>query len=165
MNEPDNQKSTTPQPRDVVREPNGDSSKIRLRLSKFRFSMRTLFILVTLLCVLLVPLSVSLYQARQRLLAVEWVLANGGMVAFNESGEVNYVNLHDTQITDAGLEHLKGMTSLTFLMLNNTQVTDSGLEHLKGLTSLNILYLQRTQITDVGLSELQAALPKCIVLK
>jgi hypothetical protein len=50
---------------------------------------------------------VKLYQARQQRLAVEWVLANGGIVSHNESGEVNYVSLSDTQITDAGRSELK----------------------------------------------------------
>ena len=158
MNEPDNQnKSTTPQPRDVVREPKGDSSKNRQWLPKFRFSMRTLFILVTLLCVLLVPLSVKLYQARQQRLAVEWVLANGGKVSLNESGEVVKVFFSDynTQITDAGLVHLKGLTSLKSLSLDHTQISDTGLEHLKSLTSLRALILTGTQITDAGLKHLK----------
>ncbi|PHS03546.1 MAG: hypothetical protein COA78_17700 [Blastopirellula sp.] len=51
-------------------------------LPKIRFSMRTLFILVTLLCVLLVPLSVKLYQARQQRLAVELLRANGAEVDY-----------------------------------------------------------------------------------
>ena len=43
-------------------------------------------------------------------------------------------NLNNTQITDAGLEHLKGLTSLEELLLAATQITDAGLEHLKGMT-------------------------------
>ncbi|HIE98042.1 MAG TPA: hypothetical protein EYQ63_13760 [Fuerstia sp.] len=40
-------------------------------------------------------------------------------------------------------------------------VTDAGLEHLKGLTKLNFLDLNVTQVTDAGLAEIKAALPKC----
>ncbi|MEO2033890.1 MAG: leucine-rich repeat domain-containing protein [Planctomycetaceae bacterium] len=47
-----------------------------------------------------------------------------------------------------GLEHLKGLTKL---VLSNTQITDAGQEHLKGLTSLHSLDLRDTQITDAGL--------------
>jgi uncharacterized protein (TIGR03067 family) len=65
------------------------------------------------------------------------------------------LSLYRTQITDAGLVHLKGMTSLTRLYLDNTQITDAGLEHLKGLTSLTHLYLRETQITDAGLVHLK----------
>ena len=62
--------------------------------------------------------------------------------------------LHNTQITDAGLDHLKGMTDLRELDLDNTQITDAGLEHLKGLTDLRKLALSGTQITDAGLEHL-----------
>ena len=44
-------------------------------------------------------------------------------------------------MTDAGLEHLKGLTQLQSLCLGNTKVTDAGLEHLKGLTQLQSLHL------------------------
>ena len=40
-------------------------------------------------------------------------------------------------MTDAGLEHLKGLTQLQRLACGDTQVTDAGLEHLKGLTNSN----------------------------
>ena len=87
----------------------------------------------------------------------------GGRVRLDaKSGEAT-VGLHNTQITDAGLTHLKGMTSLRGLDLHNTQITGAGLVHLKGLTSLKWLYLNDTQITDAGLTEIKAALPKCNV--
>ena len=65
------------------------------------------------------------------------------------------------QVTDAGLEHLKGLANLRVLQLLNTKVTDAGLEHLKGLTSLRDLHLWNTQVTDDGVKELQEALPNC----
>jgi hypothetical protein len=43
--------------------------------------------------------------------------------------------------------------------------TDAGLEHLKGLTSLENLELHNTPITDTGLAEIKAALPTCEVSK
>ena len=42
----------------------------------------------------------------------------------------------NTKVTDAGLEHLKGLTDLQTLELLHTKVTDAGLEHLEGLTRL-----------------------------
>jgi hypothetical protein len=47
------------------------------------------------------------------------------------------------------------------LYLSDTQVTDTGLEHLKGLTNLERLELNRTQVTDEGVRKLQEALPNC----
>ena len=41
-----------------------------------------------------------------------------------------------------------------------TQVTDAGLVHLKGLTNLEKLYLNSTHVTDAGATELKKALPK-----
>ena len=39
--------------------------------------------------------------------------------------------------------------------------TDAGLEHLKGLSNLQELYLGKTQVTDEGIKKLQQALPNC----
>jgi len=65
------------------------------------------------------------------------------------------LELSGTQITDVGLEHLKGLTNLKRLFLYRTQVTDAGLDRLKGLTSLEVLYLIDTLISDSGLEHLK----------
>jgi len=91
----------------------------------------------------------------------------GGSWAVDEQSPgkpVIKVLLSDTQITDAGLEHLKGLTSLQWLDLRYTQITDTGLEHLKGLTSLQWLELNSTRVTDTGIKKLQEALPKCRIM-
>jgi Leucine-rich repeat (LRR) protein len=58
------------------------------------------------------------------------------------------------QITDAGLAHLKDLTSLETLRLENRQIGDAGLAHLGGLTSLKTVYLGGTQVTDSGLAHI-----------
>jgi Leucine-rich repeat (LRR) protein len=73
--------------------------------------------------------------------------------------------LRGQPLTDAGLVHLKGLTSLQRLTLSGTKVTDAGLVHLKGLTSLKMLSLQKTKVTDAGVKDLQSALPKCYIGK
>jgi hypothetical protein len=65
------------------------------------------------------------------------------------------VDLRDTNITDTGLEHLKGLSKLQTLDLHGTKVTDAGLERLKGLTTLRSLSLYSTKVTDAGLVHLQ----------
>ncbi|MFB3109185.1 MAG: hypothetical protein ACE1ZE_07455, partial [Candidatus Binatia bacterium] len=40
---------------------------------------------------------------------------------------------------------------------------DAGLEHLKGLTSLEALHLHFTQVTAAGVAKLQQALPNCMI--
>ena len=70
--------------------------------------------------------------------------------------DLESLDLRLTKVTDAGLEHLKGLTSLTSLNLDLvTQITDAGLEHLKGLTNLTSLNLGRTKVTDAGLEHLK----------
>jgi hypothetical protein len=51
------------------------------------------------------------------------------------------------------------------VILRGSKVTDAGLVHLKGLTSLQSLYLQGSKVTAAGVKDLQAALPKCKILK
>ena len=68
--------------------------------------------------------------------------------------ELTRLQVSGRQITDAGLEHLSGLTPLRELYLQNTQVTDAGLSHLKRLGSLKSLDLMGTYITDGGLSHL-----------
>ncbi len=46
------------------------------------------------------------------------------------------LGLRNTQVTDAGLKHVKVLTSLTVLGVGGKQITGPGLVHLKGLTSL-----------------------------
>ena len=85
----------------------------------------------------------------------------GGEVGVDDAGVVRTIDLCDTQITDAGLEHLEELTDLKWLDLSGTQVTDAGLEHLKGLTRLEVLELSGTHVTDERIEELRKILPDC----
>ncbi len=78
--------------------------------------------------------------------------------------------LHNTGVTDAGLQHLKKLTMLRHLSIENqtaparrggapappATVTDAGLIHLAGLTQLWSLNLSGLPITDSGLDALSA---------
>ena|GEM_PF-1202428 len=68
-----------------------------------------------------------------------------------------FLNLSDcSNLTDAGLEHLKSLTSLQNLNLSNCNLTDAGLEHLKSLTSLQNLDLRGCgNLTGAGLEHLK----------
>ena len=70
-------------------------------------------------------------------------------------------------MTDAGLEHLKGLSQLQRLDLASTQVTDAGLEHLKGLTQLQTLDLAEYPGDGRWLGAPQGALAiaECCTLK
>ena len=47
------------------------------------------------------------------------------------------------------------------LDLSMTPVTDAGLEHVKSLTSLEVLNVRKTAVTAQGVKDLQGILPQC----
>ena len=55
--------------------------------------------------------------------------------------KLQYLNLMGTQITDAGLVHLKNLNSLLNLYLSGTPITDAGLVNFKDQTDLETLQL------------------------
>ncbi|HJZ92889.1 MAG TPA: leucine-rich repeat domain-containing protein [Gemmataceae bacterium] len=57
-------------------------------------------------------------------------------------------------VSDVGVEHLAGITTLHSLSLGNTKVSDAGLKHLSGLTGLEELYLADDKLTNAGLAHL-----------
>ena len=56
-----------------------------------------------------------------------------------------------------------GVLGQEVLDLENTKVTDAGLEHLKGLSKLVGLRLEGTKVTDAGVQRLKEALPDCFI--
>lgn len=57
-------------------------------------------------------------------------------------------------ITDSGVAYLKGWKNLEHLNLRGTKVNDTGLEHLKSLTHLKSLDVSFSEVTDAGLDHL-----------
>jgi hypothetical protein len=68
-------------------------------------------------------------------------------------------------VGDAGLVHLKGLSSLRELNLRCTKVTDAGLVHLKGLTGLRKLDIRYTKVTPAGVRDLQKAIPPLEIVR
>jgi Leucine-rich repeat (LRR) protein len=64
-------------------------------------------------------------------------------------GNISYLNLSDSNITDEGMAILKDAKSVETLFLTGTKISDAGLEPLTGLSGLIILHLPDT-ITDEG---------------
>lgn len=145
-----------------------------------QFSLGSLFLVVTALCVGLAFVAVPAERQRQAVAAVQ---ALGGWVQYVEFGEtesnarlktylrrwlprdyfddVQAIDLESRKVTDADLANLESLKHLQTLNLRGTEVTDAGLVHLRGLTELRSLYLYRTQVTDTGAAQLQHALPNC----
>ena len=80
---------------------------------------------------------------------------DAGLDHLKELTTLDTLDLGSTQLTDATLEQLKGLTTLHELELDGTRVADAGLEHLKGMTSLHRLALKNTQVTNAGLKHLK----------
>lgn len=72
-----------------------------------------------------------------------------------DGGAIGHVRLK-TQVTDEGLRHLEGLTSLEDLNLFSSQFTDTGLKSLAMCKSLRRLELAGSQVTDEGLASLQS---------
>ena len=69
--------------------------------------------------------------------------------------------LNHTQVSDAGLAHLNGLTKIIFLGLNGTQVTDAGMTHVMGMKKLKGLGLRGTRVSQAGFNKLKKAFPFC----
>lgn len=69
------------------------------------------------------------------------------------------LHLERTKIGDDGLKHLKSFKELTYLNIYDTQVTDAGLEHLKELKKLKKLFVWKSAVTDAGIKKLNQTLP------
>lgn len=68
-------------------------------------------------------------------------------------------------ITDKGVKQLEPLKQLDWLDLHRTQVSDRGIESLKKLPRLRYVQLQHTRVTAEGVDDLRRELPKCEIVK
>jgi hypothetical protein len=163
-------------------EPTVDAQPLRRRLRLPHYSLRSLLLAVTLLCV---ALGFWVNGAERQRRAVAAVLAAGGTVqyeheqgvAFAVAGEfpgpdwlcrllgvdyfadVIYARVPPSKysrvppdVTAAAIAQVGGLTSLKALDLSETPLSDADLAGLSGLHRLKGLSLSGTQITDAGLA-------------
>jgi len=71
-----------------------------------------------------------------------------------------YVYADETDFGDHEARYLKQLMNPATLWLSGTQITDAGLEHLRGLTNLGNLFLDDTQLPP---EELRACAKLCLV--
>jgi Leucine-rich repeat (LRR) protein len=132
-----------------------------------RFSIRTMFLLVSLIAATLGASAYLIDDFRQqaRSLAVvqrlngeaEFIPAHGPawkrwlvttMLGDDAFAEVAIVNLSGKKVDDATLEQLSGLRHLRELNLDNTQITDAGTHVLRSFAKLRLLSLRFTEISD-----------------
>ena len=86
--------------------------------------------------------------------------------AFNDDGcrvlarqcpKLSFLDLSETQVTDAGLRSLAKIAGLDTLDLDGTRITDAGLAELKGLEQLSGVGTRDTAVTPAGIADLEAA--------
>ncbi len=133
----------------------------------YQFSLRTLLVVVTLICV--GPGGYLVYEQRlakreeeavktlsqspanQLYTRPHWLRT---LLARRTSGHVVGISLRSREMRHADLPPLAELSELVWIDLTDTKVTDQGLLHLVGLTRLEQLRLDETQVTDAGLMHL-----------
>ena len=140
----------------------------------FRYSLRTLFIVVTVFCVWMGIIS---KQAREQGLAVEAIQELGGEVVYEHEstssdppgpewlrrliGDEYFFSVHGVDLkgwrvnTDSLPAISISRLIIEGLGIGRGPITDAGLVNLQALTKLKVLDLSGTQITDTGLKHLK----------
>ena len=122
----------------------------------FQFSLRTLLLLMLVSGCGAGWFVRKVQQARAQREAAQAIEELGGAVTYASGGRM--------RTAVAWLGELLG-EELRTLSLSGTQVTDAGLECLRGLTELRELALSNNQVTDAGVNELKKALPNVSILR
>jgi hypothetical protein len=148
----------------------------------FQFSLRTLLVVMLVVCV---TLGWKVDKVRKQRRAVAWVQESGGDVSYDyewDNGRVpnpqppgpkwlrellgidffdgvNLVHLIDSEVSD--VTPLAGLTSLERLYLYGTQVSD--VTSLARLTTLKTLILRKTQVSEEDYKKVKEALPNCSI--
>jgi hypothetical protein len=154
-----------------------NSTAPKPKLRWFQYSLSTIFLVMTTIAIFL---SIWTDRVRKQKKAVEFILQHGGAVEYSYqvgAGRaeptppgpqwlrdllgIDYLD-HVTSawfvgdiITDADMEHLRGLQDLESLQVYCANVTDAGLGYLKYVRHLKGLELRSGQITDAGLAHLQ----------
>lgn len=87
-----------------------------------------------------------------------------GGILFSNAGIIERVDFRGAAVTDNKLGELKESlevwkNSLKELNLLSSEITDKGLNHLKGLTALKRLRLTGAKVTSEGVQALEQAIP------
>ncbi len=157
-------------------------------MGRFRFSLRTFWIVITLSSVVaffvLVPAITELWKSRAQRQVADRISALGGNVAFSnrfleetDKGisfwlfvlgrgrlvTISTVDLADTDITDTDLAVLRQAPDTELLVLRNTKVGDASVKYLTNNASLRILDLRKTRFSREGVAKLRRLFPDATI--
>ena len=111
-----------------------------------------------------------LYPFSRRLGELEWLILDGtkvtnaGMQQIKGLSKLKTLYTSKTRVGDDGLAFIAELGQLERLKINETPISDRGLLKLKGLKSLTYLEIHQTAVTDDAIEELRRALPKLEVV-
>ena len=140
-----------------------------------RFSLRSLFVLMTLCCIVFGTWSVYVdpYRRQMQSLAVLNRLQGSSKPVADEGPgwqrwlvtkllgdeafvRIEAVDLSNQKVADKDLRSLAGLCFLKTLFLDYTQITDDSLETLRSMPGLRNLSLRYTNISDRGVKHICA---------
>ena len=82
-----------------------------------------------------------------------------------EFSVITALHMYESDLTDSGLVHLRGINNIESINLEKAKVSDAGLAELKHMTKLRYLILTGTNVTDSGIKTLRQSLPKLKIEK
>jgi hypothetical protein len=134
---------------DPVGNQRSDAGRDSILRRWFRFSLRSLFLVTT---VLAIWLAFKVHAARQQREAVAYFLSVGGTLRYDH--ELDSTGKPIRNATPPGWPWLRNMLGSEYfdsaraLQLSSKSVTDPGARHLTGLPTLKSLWLEHTQVGD-----------------
>jgi hypothetical protein len=96
----------------------------------------------------------------------EQLASNEGLAHAGKLTNLKIVNLYVGPADDSGLAALRNLTNLEELSIGGLgKLTDASVDHLKGLKSLKKLTINGTKMTEEGMKRLREALPTTQIMK
>ena len=138
---------------------------LMIRTVRKRPTVGPLRLLIAAAVLIAVPYGLSYYernfvplQPYEQIVDGELRITLTGMQGFDyaklaDRPDVVVLQMANLEVTDATLEHLRGLVKLRRLDVGNSQVTDAGLATIAALPALEELNLGHTKITDAGFQQ------------
>jgi hypothetical protein len=90
-------------------------------------------------------------------------ITDAGLKVLAKMPKLERLDLRGTAVGDDGVRAIASLSNLQTLSLYGTGVTDAGLEALRGLPSLRRVYIGGTKVTEPGRDALRKARPQLLM--